>query len=147
MKTTSADVTDLRIPLLPPEKPIEFETNTDYEIDEIDRRLCCDNNVSKEGSIQCLPFLMSRFGIDKDMIMKMEKIDRNLGDNLIISEKRYMDSQAQETRNERINSDCGLNNEGLNSENNEFSRYNTFHLFLISFISHNLNVDDYESKL
>ena len=127
MKNLSADVTDLRIPLLPPEKPMKFETNTDYEIDEIDRRLCCDKTVSKEETIQCLPFLMSRFAIDEDMIMKLEKMEQNLGDNLIRSEKRFIDSQAQDMKNERMDSVSVLNNAGLNSENDDFARYITAH--------------------
>ena len=127
MKNLSADVTDLRIPLLPPEKPMEFETNTDYEIDEIDRRLSCDKSGSKEETIQCLPFLMSRFAIDEDIIMKLEKMEQNLGDNLIRTEKCFMDSEAQEIKNKRMNSVSVLNNAGLNSENDDFARYITAH--------------------
>ena len=126
-KNVSADPLDLRIPLLPPEIPIEFETNANYEIDEIDRRLCCDKMISKEETIQALPFLMSRFGIDKDMIMKLEKMEHNPDDNLIRSEERFMNSQAQEMENGRLNAVSGLNSAGINSENDDFSRYSISH--------------------
>ena len=121
MKNTAADEVDLNVPLLPPEMPIEFETSTSNEIFEIESRLSSENIESQEEVIQRLPFLISNFGIDKDVITNIKKLTYNPSDHMIRSEKQLLGSLAQEDKLERIDAISNLHNGKLNHESGEFT--------------------------
>ena len=58
---------------------MEFDTSSDSEAFDIDARLNCDNIASQEDVIQCLPFLISRFGVQDSVLKEIQKKANQFG--------------------------------------------------------------------
>ena len=128
---------ELKEPLLSPAKPLEFNTYVKSEEYKPEHRLSSENVVSQNEVIDCLPFLLSRFGLDHHLLEKLENIQQNSIDRnsqnepLLQIKKGLVSCNTHLSKNQLSNYMSDVGSEESNSNNSDGFRYFLFKNMII----------------